>query len=58
MVITDQDINLAYKLLPIISYREKVIIKKLKTRKPLQNFEYLEKLRMIIVTPKTDIKSV
>ncbi len=58
MVITDQDINLAYKSLPIISYREKVIIKKLKTRKPLQNFEYTEKLRMIIVTPKTDIKSV
>ncbi len=58
MVITDQDINLAYKSLPIISYREKVIIKKLKIRKPLQNFEYLEKLRMIIVTPKTDIKSV
>ncbi len=58
MVITDQDINLAYKSLPIISYREKVIIKKLKTRKPLQNFEYPGKLRMIIVTPKTDIKSV
>ncbi len=55
---TDQDIYLAYKSLPIISYREKVIIKKLKTRKPLQNFEYPEKLRMIIVTPKTDIKSV
>jgi len=58
MVITDQDINLAYKSLPIISNREKVIIKKLRTRKPLQNFEYPEKLRMIIVTPKTDIKNV
>ena len=44
MVITDQDINLAYKSLPIISYREKVIIKRLKTRIPLQNFEYPEKL--------------
>ncbi len=39
MVITDQDINLAYKSLPITSYKEKVIIKKLKTRTPLQNFE-------------------
>lgn len=44
MVITDQDMNLAYKSLPIISYREKVIIKRLKTRTPLQNFEYPKKL--------------
>jgi len=43
-VITDHDINIAYKPLPMTSYNEKVIIKKLKTRKPLQNFEYPEKL--------------
>jgi hypothetical protein len=58
MVITDHDINIAYKSLPITSNREKVIIKKFKTRTPLQSFEYPGKLRMIIVTPKTDIRSV
>ena len=57
-MITDQDMKVAYKSLPMISYREKVIMKKLATRKPLQNFEYLKKLWMIIIIPKTEIRSV
>ena len=58
MVMTDQDINLAYSSRPKISNREKAMIQKFTMRTFLQSFVNSKKFWSTIITPKAEMRSV
>ncbi len=58
MVMTDQDMNLAYSSRPRISKREKAMIQKFTIRTLLHSFVNLKIFWSTIISPKAEMRSV